>query len=159
MSTKKIAIIGHFGGNENILDGQTVKTKILYEELSKATGWKIQKVDTYYKSKDPLRLVWQTVIALVTAKDIIVLLSGNGMKFYFPILSFASKAFGTRVYHDVIGGNLASYTEAYPKFKEYLKVNDLESSSVNLTYGDLFDAISKENDEKKKLKKKLKKSK
>ena len=133
MSTKKIAIIGHFGGNENILDGQTVKTKILYEELSKATGWKIQKVDTYYKSKDPLRLVWQTVIALVTAKDIIVLLSGNGMKFYFPILSFASKAFGTRVYHDVIGGNLASYTEAYPKFKEYLnsfRVNWVETASM-----------------------------
>ena len=30
---KKIAIIGHFGGNENILDGQTIKTKILYDEL------------------------------------------------------------------------------------------------------------------------------
>ena len=49
--------------------------------------------------------------------------------------------------------------EREEKFKEYLKVNDLESSSVNLTYGDLFDVISKENDEKKKLKKKLKKSK
>ena len=30
---KEIAIIGHFGGNEEILDGQTVKTKILYNEL------------------------------------------------------------------------------------------------------------------------------
>ena len=34
--SRKIGIIGHFGGKENILDGQTIKTKILHEELSKA---------------------------------------------------------------------------------------------------------------------------
>ena len=32
-NSKKIAIIGHFGGSENLLDGQTIKTKILYDEL------------------------------------------------------------------------------------------------------------------------------
>ena len=51
---KRIAIIGHFGGKEDFLDGQTVKTKILYEELKHATDWEIKKVDTYYKSKNPL---------------------------------------------------------------------------------------------------------
>ena len=30
---RKIGIIGHFGGTENILDGQTIKTKILYNEI------------------------------------------------------------------------------------------------------------------------------
>ena len=48
---RKIGIIGHFGGKENILDGQTIKTKILYNELDEATNWKIIKVDTYYKKK------------------------------------------------------------------------------------------------------------
>lgn len=47
----KIGIIGHFGGKENILDGQTIKTKILHEELSKAIDWEIMKVDTYYKKE------------------------------------------------------------------------------------------------------------
>ena len=54
--TKKIGIIGHFGGTKNILDGQTIKTKILYDELSNATNWKIVKVDTYYKKKNPIKL-------------------------------------------------------------------------------------------------------
>lgn len=51
MSGKNVGIIGHFGGNENILDGQTIKTKILYNELQNSTNWKIIKVDTYYKVK------------------------------------------------------------------------------------------------------------
>ena len=57
MKNKKISIIGHFGGNENILDGQTIKTKILYDELKNATDWKIKKVDTYYKRKKSLKLI------------------------------------------------------------------------------------------------------
>lgn len=127
---RKIGIIGHFGGKENILDGQTIKTKILYEELLNATDWKIIKVDTYYKKKNPVKLLMDTFKCLFSTKDIIVLLSGNGMKFYFPILSFFSRKFHTNIYHDVIGGNLDVYVSKYPKFKKYLnsfRVNWVET--------------------------------
>ena len=50
---KTIAMIGHFGGQENFTDGQTVKTKNLYKELSEQTDWEILIVDTYYKNKNP----------------------------------------------------------------------------------------------------------
>ena len=133
MKNKKIAIIGHFGGNENILDGQTIKTKILYDELKNATDWNIRKVDTYYKSKKPIKLLIESIITLVSTRDVIVLLSGNGMKFYFPILSFFAMVFKTRIYHDVIGGNLNSYVKKYPKFKDYLnsyEVNWVETESL-----------------------------
>ena len=65
MKNKKISIIGHFGGNENILDGQTIKTKILYDELKNATDWKIKKVDTYYKRKKSLKLIKDLIIAIL----------------------------------------------------------------------------------------------
>lgn len=117
---KKVSIIGHFGGNETILDGQTVKTKILYDELSKVTNWSIQRVDTYYRRKNPVKLVWDTLVALCTTKDIFVLLSGNGMRMYFPLLHIWARLFGARVYHDVIGGSLAIYVDKYPKFGKYL---------------------------------------
>ena len=116
---RNVGIIGHFGGKENFLDGQTVKTKILYEELKNATNWKFVLVDTYYKKKNPLKLIFQTLHCLFSCKDIFVSLSGNGMRMYFPILSFFAK-FGKRIYHDVIGGNLALYVVKYPKFKKYL---------------------------------------
>lgn len=130
---RKIAIIGHFGGSENILDGQTIKTKILYDELKKASSFEIQKVDTYYKKCNPIKLLKDTLICIFTTKDIIVLLSGNGMQFYFPLLFFCKKIFKTRVYHDVIGGNLDQYVCEYPKFKKYLnafEINLVETKSM-----------------------------
>lgn len=120
MARKKVGIIGHFGGNENILDGQTIKTKILCEELQKATDWDLIKVDTYYKSRNPVKLLFDTLHCLKSAKDVIVLLSRNGMRFYFPLLHFYAKRFQTRIYHDVIGGNLNTYVEKYPKYVRYL---------------------------------------
>ena len=117
---KIISIIGHFGGNEEFLDGQTVKTKILYDELKEKTNWKILKVDTYYKKKNPIKLIFQTIKTIVNSKDIIILLSGNGMKIYFPLLYFCSKSFKKNIYHDVIGGNLDVYVKKYPKYKKYL---------------------------------------
>ena len=130
---KKIGIIGHFGGKENILDGQTIKTKILHEELSKVIDWEIMKVDTYYKKKNPVKLLIDTFKCLFSTKDIIVLLSGNGMKFYFPILSFFAQKFHTNIYHDVICGNLDVYVSKYPKFKKYLnsfQINWVETAGM-----------------------------
>ena len=43
MKNKRIAIVGHFGGKKDFLDGQTIKTKVLYNELQSVTDWKIKK--------------------------------------------------------------------------------------------------------------------
>lgn len=130
MKNKRIAIIGHFGGNQEFLDGQTVKTKVLYEELIKKNIYEITCVDTYYKKKNPIRLLIDSVQSLIKNKDIVVLLSGNGMRIYFPLLFLFSKCFNRRIYHDVIGGNLDNYVKKYPKFKKYLnafRVNWVET--------------------------------
>lgn len=133
MKNNNVVIIGHFGGNTNVLDGQTIKTKILYEELKNKTNWSINIIDTYYKKKKPISLFFKSIKSFFTAKDVLVLLSGNGMKFYFPILFFFSRFLGLHVYHDVIGGNLASYVEQNPIFKRYLnsfEVNWVESKNL-----------------------------
>lgn len=137
----KIAIIGHFGGEENFLDGQTVKTKILYQELLKHTNWRILKVDTYFKRTAPInfkrtapiKLLGQLMLALLTTKDIIIITSQNGRRFFFPILFIASKILGLRVYHDVIGARLPRFALEYPAFKKYLnsfQVNWVETMSL-----------------------------
>ena len=130
---KRVSIIGHFGGTESLLDGQTVKTKILYQELSQNTNWIIHKVDTYYRKNAPWKLFWQLLIALLTTRDVIIITSQNGRRFLFPVLYFFSKVFGTRVYHDVIGARLAKFTEEHPPFKKYLnsfRVNWVETASL-----------------------------
>lgn len=135
MKRKKIAIIGHFGGDKLFLDGQTVKTKTLYEELKSACDWQIIKVDTYYKKSNPLKLVFATIKALLSTRDIVLLLSANGMKFYFPLLYQFSKLFHIRIYHDVIGGNLGIHVDNNPKYKKYLnsfRVNWVETEGLKI---------------------------
>lgn len=130
---RSVTIIGHFGGKETILDGQTIKTKILYDELCKATDWNIRKVDTYFRKKNPIKLAWDTLIGLCASKDVLILLSKNGMRLYFPLLCAWARLFKTRIYHDVIGGNLATYVDKYPKFRTYLntfRVNWVETGTM-----------------------------
>lgn len=130
---KKIAIIGHFGGNETFLDGQTVKTKVLFAELERMGEYNIYKVDTYYKKHNPIKLIWRTLRALSSYKEIFVLLSSGGMKIYFPLLYHVVKLRHIRVYHDVIGGNLDGYVRKNPKWSRYLNsfnVNWVETQSM-----------------------------
>lgn len=116
---KKIGIIGHFGGGNDFLDGQTVKTKILYREL-KDRGLDIYCVDTFYNTTNKAKLLIDSIKCIIKCKTIIILLSGNGMKIYFPMMYWAKKLLGRRIFHDVIGGNLVEYVEKYPKYKKYL---------------------------------------
>ena len=106
MKNRKVGIIGSICDS---LDGQTIKTKILYSELKKATDWKFYIANTQYKSTNPLKLFYQTIKMLFTCKDIFILVSQNGAKFYFPLLYLSTKILKTRVYHDVIGGSPEDY--------------------------------------------------
>lgn len=117
---KKIGIIGHFGGGRDFLDGQTVKTKVLYEELKKRGFENIFCVDTYYNKTNKLKLLSDTLRCIITCDTIIFLLSGNGLKTYLPMLYWAKKMFKRRIYHDVIGGDLAKYVEKNPNSERYL---------------------------------------
>lgn len=121
---KKIGIIGHFGGDKVFLDGQTVKTKVLYEELKNRGYEDIYCVDTYYNNKNKLKLLKDTFKCILSCETIIFLLSGNGLKVFLPILYFGKKFFKRRVFHDVIGGNLADNVKKYPKYKKYLNAID-----------------------------------
>ena len=50
---KKVAIVGHFAFGKEFLDGQTVKTKILAQELERVYGTKnVKKIDILYKNAD-----------------------------------------------------------------------------------------------------------
>lgn len=115
-----IGVIGHFGGKEKFFDGQTVKTKTLTAALNACGEFSLMCVDTYYNKKSKVKLLWDTLRCIFKCKKIIVLLSGNGMHIYFPLLYIAHKVLKRKIFHDVIGGNLDSYIRKYPKWKKYL---------------------------------------
>ena len=122
----RIGIIGHFAFGQEVLDGQTVKTKILYDGLlnykdsNVDSKTKIYCVDTYDNKVNKFRLLLKSLICILSCKTIIILLSGNGMRIYFPMMYYAKKFLKRNVYHDVIGGSLALSVTNNPKYKKYL---------------------------------------
>lgn len=104
----KIGIIGHFGGEENFNDGQTVKTTSLYYALKKnVANIEIETADTYYLVRKPLLFLTNFSRVIMRTDSIIVLLSRNGRKYLFPLLYVLARYFNKKIYVDCIGGNLA----------------------------------------------------
>lgn len=129
----RIGIIGHFGGNEKFNDGQTVKTVAVYDALKRYGIEGIDKIDTYYIRRNPLRFLWQFMSGVFRDKKYIVLLSSNGRKVLFPILSFMSRYMHKYVYHYGIGGRLAREVSEKPSWKNYVssfKGNWMESTEL-----------------------------
>lgn len=130
MKKRRIGIIGSISDEIN---GQTIKTKILYSELKNLTNWNFYIANTKNKSKHPFKLLIQSIYMLITCKDIFILVSRNGAKVYFPILYLATKILKTRVFHDVIGGSPEEYIKINPKNRKYLNsfvVNWVETKQM-----------------------------
>lgn len=121
---KRLGIIGHFGGGNDFFDGQTVKTKVLYQELSERGFNNIFCVDTYYNKTNKIRLLWDTLLCFLKCETIIVLLSQNGLKIYLPMLYLAKKFLKRKIYHDVVGGHLHEDIEGDGKMIKYLSALD-----------------------------------
>lgn len=127
---RKVGIIGSFCDR---LDGQTIKTKILYDELKSKTDWKFYIVNTQAEGQSRIGLLVKSIDMMLKCKDIFILVSQNGARVYFPMLYYASKLLGRRVYHDVIGGSPEDYVINNVKNRKYLNkfaVNWVETEKM-----------------------------
>lgn len=119
---KKVAVIGHFAFGKTFLDGQTVKTKILAEELEQNFGEEqILKQDTHGGKKKLLFLPLMLIQALVKCKNVIILPAHNGLRIIAPLLFFLNKLFGRKLHYAVIGGWLPGFLEKRKVLTKVLK--------------------------------------
>lgn len=115
---KKVSIIGHFCFEKNLFNGQTVKTKILSEQLSKCFGKEnILRIDTSGGVKVLPKSPFQVIKALKNAKNIIILPAQNGLRIYTPLLSFFKHFFRNRKLHYVVIGG---WLPVFIKNRKYL---------------------------------------
>lgn len=102
---KNVGVIGHFGGNENFLDGQTIKTKEINSYLEKKYSIVTNKFDTYKNSRNPFKL-FKGVKNIVKQSDLIIfLLSSRGYKVILPLLIILNFSENKKIIEFVIGGN------------------------------------------------------
>lgn len=103
---KVLSIIGHFAFGKNYLDGQTIKTKIMTDELELQLGKEqVVKFDTHGKYKTLLKAPFQVIKALKRSKNVLIFPAHNGLRVFAPLLSIFKKFFkGRRLHYSVIGG-------------------------------------------------------
>lgn len=119
MKKNNICIVGHFGGNRSFTDGQTVKTKYLYNALLERS-FSVDKVDTFFVNTKPLFFIFQLMKNIIKNDVIIFLLSKNGRKILFPFFYFVHNISSKRFFHYAIGGSLAREVIKNPRFKKYV---------------------------------------
>lgn len=133
-TSKKIGLIGRIDPDQTMFDGQTVKTRMTYRMLCEHYGTEnVVTVDTLDYRHRALAVMANFARCLVSCSDIVVSLAINGRRVFFPLLSFASRFMGIRVYHNLIGGSLANDLDKYPKWVNYLnsfQVNWVESRDL-----------------------------
>ena len=119
---KKAALIGHVGKGKELLNGQTIKTKTVTEELQKLVGRdQLLLIDTHGGIKAYMRLPFQLLQALCSCRDLIIFPAHNGVRIIPPMLDILNFPFRRGLHYVVIGGWLPELVKDKPSLKKHLK--------------------------------------
>lgn len=102
---KKVGIIGHFGFDKECLDGQTIKTKIVSDELIRLFGKdQVALYDTHSGIFFLLKLPFVVSQIMIGSRNIIILPGMNGLVSISPLLVILNTLFKRKLHYVVIGG-------------------------------------------------------
>jgi glycosyltransferase involved in cell wall biosynthesis len=105
-----VTVIGYFGYLTNQLDGQTVRTRTVYQLLEKHRE---ELGELCYFDNQLLRSSGFSVIRLLrliwNSETLVYLPAHNNLKYIFPVIFLLSKIRGVTIVYVVIGGWLDAY--------------------------------------------------
>lgn len=105
-------VIGYFGYRTNQLDGQTIKTRNLYNLLQN----KISNVE-YFDTQDfqyGVKNIFFMLKKILKCKTLYYLPAHNNLKYIFPFIFILSKLFRFNILYFIIGGWLDIFLENKP---------------------------------------------
>ncbi len=118
---KTVCVIGHFGGTKLFLDGQTIKTKTITEELERQLGAdNVGKIDTYGGMKRYFSLPFQLLHSLKKFNNIVILPAQRGLRIIAPLITFFNIFFHRKLFYCVIGGWLPKLLDEKKGLKKVL---------------------------------------
>lgn len=122
----KISILGHFGEGVTLLNGQTVKTKIITDELERQFGKEqVLRIDTHGGWKTLIKAPFQALKALMKSENVIIFPAQNGLRVYAPLLAILKKLFkNKKLHYAVIGGWLPHFLNERESLVKMLKSFD-----------------------------------
>lgn len=115
----KLLVLGYFGYNTNQLDGQTIKTRNLYDLLRENFSY-VSYFDTQdfrYNIFSVFKMLFQ-----VCKSDVVCYVPAhNNLKYIFPIIFVISKLCFTKIQYYVVGGWLNEFIRDLPVHRLMLK--------------------------------------
>lgn len=122
---KLVGIVGHFGFGLNMLNGQTIKTKIVTKALEDRLGNdEVLKADTHGGAKTYFKLPLKMIGLLKCCENIIILPAHNGVRVIVPMLLLINILYHRKIHYVVIGGWLSEMCEQNPWLMKQLKKID-----------------------------------
>lgn len=138
---RKVAICGHFGFGKTLLNGQTVKTKIVTEALEERLGSsEIKKIDTHGGKLQIIKSVLSAMGAMFTCRNLVILPAHNGVRVFGPVLALTGRITKCKLHYVVIGGWLPEMLKSKPSLARSLKKFDgiyVETSTLQRRMEDL----------------------
>ena len=117
---KKVIIIGAFANGYNLLQGQTVKTRIIADEIENKYGSnQVGRIDTY-GTLNHIICLFKCVLAFFRYNNIIMMPGINGLKILGPWLAMWNRIFHRRLHYIVIGGWLDNCLNDNPRLERAL---------------------------------------
>ena len=119
---KKLFICGNYLGGKPTTDGQTVKTKVVTEEIVNKFGTSnCIIVDTYKSARAMLSLYFTVLPTMFRYRHAIIFPAQNGLLFLSPVFCLANLLFGVRIHYVVIGGWLPLFVNKHAFLKILLR--------------------------------------
>ena len=115
---KKVLVLGAFGYFCNQLDGQTIKTRNVYNLLHERYAGKVWRADTLKLKKNPLLLL-DLLWKLIKCNTLIIIPCLNNLTYIFPVVYYLSKIFGYEIIHICIGGWQVEYFKGDERFASH----------------------------------------
>lgn len=121
-SQHKISIIGHFGFGKELLNGQTIKTKIIADALKDAYGRQaIRCIDTHGGLRFLVKMPFTVLSVLFASKNIVMLPAHKGLQLMAPLFYVLNFIFKRNLLYVVIGGWLPIMLKRHPILCSILK--------------------------------------
>ena len=123
---KKVCVLGHFGFGKNLLNGQTVKTKMVADEIENSYPDDVFRIDSCGGTKTLFKAPFQIISAFKYSRNVIILPAHNGLRVYVPLLMTFKKLFfkKRKVHYVVIGGWLPQFLTKRKRLAQKLKQFD-----------------------------------
>lgn len=107
---RRICIIGNLGSPKGSFDGQTIKSRIVVQEVQRKYGLdNVRVINSNGGLKKLFNLLLKIVFISFLYKNIVIMPAQNGLRIIAPLVSFLNVLFKRKTHYIVIGGWLPSF--------------------------------------------------